>query len=295
MSALERALDQVRDLIASAVPRSSAASRQLREHGFGTGKLLRPNFLLTIAYDLGCERHPDVLASAAAAELLHEASLVHDDILDDTSIRRGKPTLRLTHGDSTAILLGDKLLAAANRIIAAIEYGPIRRLLTYTTESTIGAALTQHGGLFTPPASPAECLRCIGKLTAGAFRAAATIPTILADLPPSYRHAFACHGLAFGTAYQLLDDATDIAEDLRIGRVTYATLIMRHRELSEHAAADETIARARDYLARALHPPLPLPTHSAWISEALRNADRHHPSRAAIATHTPIRDLRATA
>jgi geranylgeranyl pyrophosphate synthase len=295
MTTLARALDNVRDLLTAAVPTSSPAGRQLRAHGFGAGKLLRPQFTITIALDLGCEEHHDVLAAAAAAELLHEASLIHDDILDEASTRRGRPTVRRTYGNPSAILLGDKLLAAANRVIATIHHADIRRLLTYTTETTVRAALIQHGGVYASPATPRQYLRCIAGLTAAAFRAGAAIPAIITGLSPNRRHALACHGLAFGTAYQLFDDAADLAEDLLVDRVTYVTLVMRHQALTARGAFDQTSALARAYLARALHPPLPLAAHESWLAQALGEPQAVRQPHPAILTSAQTPGYQATA
>jgi geranylgeranyl diphosphate synthase type II len=226
------------------------------------GKRIRPVLALATAEALG--RDPDeVLPLAAAIEMVHTYSLIHDDLpaMDDDELRRGKPTCHVAFGEDVAILAGDGLFAEALRIALCEQMGEPANVLAAVRE-LVGAAGVggMVGGQYLDVAAEAVELRHLHELKTGAL-IAASVGSVLAlegmDGPATipYRRFAAELGVVFQIVDDILDVTGDEAEtgkpqgsDERHGKATYVSVhgLERAREL-----ARESHAKARAALAEA--------------------------------------------
>jgi geranylgeranyl pyrophosphate synthase len=230
---------------------------------FGGGKRLRPILALAVAESLG-GRLEDVLAPAAALELIHTYSLVHDDLpaMDDDDLRRGRPTVHKAFGEAEAILAGDALLTLAFEILATRPEGDdaaARRADAVALVARGAGAAGMVGGQLSDldaERKPAELsgLEWIHAHKTGALLAAsAELGALHAGASPEVRRAFARFGRALGLAFQIADDILDRTasaaalgktpgKDERAGKATYPALLGVDRSRAE---ADRLAAQAR--------------------------------------------------
>jgi geranylgeranyl diphosphate synthase type II len=168
------------------------------------GKLIRPVLCLATAEAAGAE--PDeALPAAVAVELVHSFSLVHDDLpaLDDDDVRRGKPTVHVEYGETTAILAGDALLVEAFRLALAYETPQVARELARTTAGMIGG---QHLDL-TDSSADRERVR---RLKTGAlFEACVACALWVAGVPEPAQGPWRVFAAELGPLFQLVDDILD--------------------------------------------------------------------------------------
>lgn len=220
MATLDNALVDVRTAILDIVPPEGALLKEAMTYALGKpGKLLRPKLGVLMA---SCFLDPiapsptyaSILETAAAAEMIHLATLLHDDVLDHADTRRGRPTLNRVLGNTTAILSGDYLLAQASRKLAKV--GVLRNVALFSDvlADLCDGELEQHRTQFlwegTQAASVWESYlrKSIGK-TASLFRAACSSQAILLEQPETVIAQAATYGEAFGLAFQLMDDWLD--------------------------------------------------------------------------------------
>lgn len=194
------------------------------------GKRLRP--LLTVACARLCgytgENHHKL---AAAVEFIHSATLLHDDVVDESALRRGQKPANLIWGNSASILVGDFLFARAFNLM--VETGNMRALGILSNASSIIAEGEVHqlAALRNIDMTEAEYLDVISAKTAALFAAATEVAPVITDRPEAECAALRDYGLKLGLAFQLVDDALDyggfesalgksIGDDFREGKVT---------------------------------------------------------------------------
>lgn len=200
-----------------------------------TGKMLRPALCLLSAGALGCEDLDRFVVMAAAFEVLHLAALTHDDVIDSAHLRRGVTSLNVLWDDHAAVLGGDFLVARATLLLAKYESCP---LITSVVASICQMAQGELRTLGREPCSFAEedCIQLAEDKTASLFASTCTGPSYI--LGASCRDALHRYGLAFGTAFQLVDDILDLSRteaelgkpscgDLAEGKTTLPILYMR--------------------------------------------------------------------
>ncbi len=210
-------------LAAELAPRVPEAEKLARYALGGGGKRLRPALFLLAAAACGARREgqPSI---AAAIELVHTASILHDDVLDEAPLRRGVPAARLGWGDRASILVGDLLWcraselflgAGSERLVAAAA-----RAVTDTTEGQL-LELAASADAFTRTQS----LEIARLKTASLFALAARAGAIVAGAPDAIERALVDYGTAVGVAFQLVDDAMDFAGTKeRLGKAVGADL-----------------------------------------------------------------------
>ena len=171
------------------------------------GKRLRPVLVFVCAGDAESE---DLVRAAAAVELLHMATLVHDDVLDRAPQRRGRPTVFATGGRGAATAVGDFLFSRAFAELAATRSGDAVRALSAASSSLARGELLQREDAFSPGVTEERYLeRCTLK-TARLFEAACRLGAVLGAAPAS-AGALGAFGTRIGLAFQLFDDVLDIA------------------------------------------------------------------------------------
>jgi len=204
----------------------------MRYATYSGGKRLRPALVFAAAHAVGLA--PERAAPlASAVELVHTYSLVHDDLpaMDDDELRRGRPTVHIKFGEANAILTGDALLAAAFEALAAADApAPVVGKLAHAAGSRalVGGQVDDLD--FDPERANAQLVRRIHeRKTAALFRFSVWAPGAVAGRPPRELEALDRFGLAYGLAFQLVDDLLDGGRD----------------ECSILCVADEATARAR--------------------------------------------------
>ena len=187
------------------------------------GKRLRPSLTIAAAGQRGGAVYSsDVLAGAAAVELLHCATLVHDDVMDDAQSRHGEPTINAGEGVAHAILCGDLLIAAAGTLAA--RAGPGAALLISETLARLCVGQAQEDGRrFDPTVGEADVLAAAAGKTGSLLAAASRLGGLLAGSGPVVLAALDAFGMAFGTSLQLLDDVLDLTSTAeRLGKPVLA-------------------------------------------------------------------------
>ena len=211
------------------------------------GKRMRP--LITLLCSRLCAdlQSKDAMHLAAITEMLHTATLVHDDVIDESGLRRGKPTANATWDNATAVLVGDYLIARAFNLL--VEFGslPLLKLFSDGTCDIAEGEVLQLQHQHNPNATEEDYLRIIDGKTSRLFMMATQGVAILHD-KPDYMDAFAKFGQHFGNAFQIIDDVLDysgdsavmgknLGDDLAEGKPTLPTikaLELLKQQKSEH-------------------------------------------------------------
>jgi len=204
-----------------------------------SGKKIRPALTLFSGkfynYNLGL-----LLPVAAAMELLHTATLVHDDVVDNSLQRRGKATVNKLWGDTSAVLVGDYLLGKCAELTAETENIEVMKLLSNTVMVISSGELRQEGLSFNGKQNKDDYYRWIAAKTASLFSAAAESGAILANSPEEAIQALRDYGYNLGMAFQVVDDVLDFTgnevelgklpgSDLSQGVLTLPTIIFLER------------------------------------------------------------------
>ncbi len=215
------------------------------------GKRLRP-LLVILAAGPRAARRPQLVAAAAAVELIHSATLVHDDVLDSASLRRGVPTVWAQGGRARAVATGDLLFSRAFAELAAAGSLEAVRALSRATSALAEGELLQRQDAWNPAvALERYLLRCELK-TARLFEASCRLGALAADAPAAQVAALGEFGRDIGIAFQLLDDVIDVAgpasvtgkhrgTDLLDGTVTLPLILARERDPALAAVAMRAI------------------------------------------------------
>jgi len=194
------------------------------------GKRIRPVISLAVgeALDAPVEQ---VMPAALALELVHNFSLVHDDLpaLDDDAERRGKPSVWAAYGEGTAVLAGDALLAEAFRLAASYETAQVARELA---EATLGMI----GGQYLDTMEPAADLETVHRLKTGClFYAAVALPLWAAGLPEEEQRPWRAFGDELGLLFQIVDDILDADGYVRAHGPDRARALADEAALRAHA------------------------------------------------------------
>jgi octaprenyl-diphosphate synthase len=291
-------LSRVNRLIVERMHSPVALIPQLAGHIVAAGgKRLRP--MLTLASARLCGyRGEDHLALAAAVEFIHTATLLHDDVVDSSDLRRGRDTANAVWGNKPAVLVGDFLFARSFQLM--VEVGSLRILEILSHAAAVIAEGEVHQLITANDTTTTEAayLEVIEAKTAALFAAASHIGAVVADRPPEEEEALERFGRNLGIAYQLVDDMLDfsarqselgktVGDDFRDGKITLPIVIAFARGDAEerafwrrtlengeqgpddlaravrlierHGALAETLARARVYAANAAAALAPFP------------------------------------
>ena len=183
-----------------------------------SGKMLRPVIAMLLARMIGAATE-DSCRFAAASEMLHNATLMHDDVADESAERRGRPTLSSLLGPSAAVLVGDYWLARAVSIISASEHhDDVIPLFARTLTDLAEGEMLQLEKASSADTSEENYLRIIYCKTASLFSVAAETAAISVAATPEQREAARTYGTAFGIAFQIKDDILDYAGTDALGK-----------------------------------------------------------------------------
>lgn len=191
---------------------------------FAGGKRLRPLLALLSSRVCG-SNSPDNIAFSIIFEYLHTATLLHDDLVDGASIRRGKPVAHLVFGNETAVLTGDFLLARSLFLAAATGNPEIIKIIAEITEQMSQGEIEQLHNRGRLDLSEAEYMEIIRRKTAVLIQGACHAGALLADAPPADIAALKSYGFHLGMAFQIADDLLDYTADTReLGKAVGADL-----------------------------------------------------------------------
>ncbi|MBS0571520.1 MAG: polyprenyl synthetase family protein [Proteobacteria bacterium] len=220
---------------------------QIAEHIVGAGgKRLRPMLVLLAAQAAGYAGTHDVLL-AAVVEFIHTATLLHDDVVDESDLRRGRKTANALWGNAASVLVGDFLYSRAFQMMVEADDMRVMRLLADTTNRIAEGEVLQLLNIHNPDVDEAAYLRVIERKTAVLFAAATRLGGLLGKLPAQQEEALAAFGLNLGFAFQIADDVLDyvadsatlgknIGDDLAEGKVTLPLIYALERADPTQAA-----------------------------------------------------------
>ena len=194
------------------------------------GKRLRPALLLLFSGALG-NQHPDRYTLSAVVEFIHTATLLHDDVVDESTLRRGHSTANERFGNAPSVLVGDFLYSRAFQMMVGLDSMRVMQVLAETTNVIAEGEVLQLMNLRDASLDEAGYLRVIRSKTAKLFEASARLAAILAGANASVEEACSTYGQALGTAFQVIDDVLDyegdkavmgknLGDDLREGKIT---------------------------------------------------------------------------
>ena len=216
------------------------------------GKRLRPITVLLAAHACGYagSRHID---AAAIIEFIHTATLLHDDVVDESNLRRGRETANAIWGNQASVLVGDFLYSRSFQMMADIGSMRVMEIMADTTNTIAEGEVMQLLNCHDPDTTEERYMTVIHCKTAKLFEAAARLGAVLADRSPAEEQALARYGLHLGTAFQLIDDVLDynassaelgknIGDDLAEGKPTLPLIhAMRHGTSEEVRIIREAI------------------------------------------------------
>lgn len=222
-----------------------------------SGKRLRPALALLSGGATGAilPGHEDL---ATIVELIHAATLVHDDVLDHADLRRGQPTANAKWGNSLAVLLGDCLFAHALRLAAAFDDNRMCRRIAAAASEVCSGEIIQSQRRFDLKLTVPDYFRILEMKTGALFAVATELGGLLNGADETTRRGLHDFGMRLGTAYQIYDDCLDLAgnedqagktlgSDLRRGKLTLPVLhLLQISEPSERERLSELILEKRE-------------------------------------------------
>jgi octaprenyl-diphosphate synthase len=232
-----RQVDEViRARLASRVVLIDQISRYIVNAG---GKRIRPRLVLLFSEALGF-RGPERFELAAIVEFIHTATLLHDDVVDESSLRRGRATANALFGNAASVLVGDFLYSRAFQMMVGVNRMRVLDVLADATNVIAEGEVLQLMNMHDPDLSVEDYLQVIRFKTAKLFEASARLGAVLGGASPKMEEACADYGRSLGTAFQLVDDLLDyegntealgknVGDDLREGKPTLPLLLALER------------------------------------------------------------------
>jgi octaprenyl-diphosphate synthase len=252
----------IRERLASRVALIDQISHYIVNAG---GKRIRPRLLLLFAEAFGFKGHAKY-ELAAAVEFIHTATLLHDDVVDESSLRRGRSTANAIFGNAASVLVGDFLYSRAFQMMVSVNQMRVLDVLADATNTIAEGEVLQLMNMHDPDLAVEEYLRVIRFKTAKLFEASARLGAILGGASAVAEESCADYGRSLGTAFQLVDDLLDyngrsdelgknVGDDLREGKPTLPLLIAMERgtpderALVRHAIEAGEVERLADIVA----------------------------------------------
>jgi octaprenyl-diphosphate synthase len=210
------------------------------------GKRIRPRLVLLFSQALGFEG-PERHELAAIVEFIHTATLLHDDVVDESALRRGRPTANAMFGNAASVLVGDFLYSRAFQMMVSVNRMRVLQVLAEATNVIAEGEVLQLMNMHDPDLAVSDYLEVIRFKTAKLFEASARLGAVLAGADAALEESCADYGRSLGTAFQLVDDLLDyegnsselgknVGDDLREGKPTLPLLLaMERSEPAERA------------------------------------------------------------
>ncbi len=209
-------LAEVDDVIREALHTDVALVRQVAEYIVSSGgKRLRPMLLVLSAQACGYQGR-EHYTMGAVVELIHTATLLHDDVVDESSMRRGRATANAAFGNSASVLVGDFLYSRAFQMMVRLDRMRVLEVLSDATNVIAEGEVLQLLNCRNPDVDEARYLDVIRRKTAKLFEASMRLGAILAGADAGLESALASYGTYLGTAFQLIDDVLDYSGDASV-------------------------------------------------------------------------------
>ena len=206
-------LSRVDERIQARLGSDVALVRQVAQHIVGGGgKRLRPALVLLSAGAAGY-RGDAHIELAAVVEFIHTATLLHDDVVDASELRRGRDTANAQFGNAASVLVGDFVYSRAFQMMVGVDNMRVMRVLAEATNTIAEGEVLQLMNCHDPDVDEQRYLAVIQRKTAKLFEAAACLGAVLADAAPAVQEGLATYGMHLGTAFQLVDDVLDYSGD----------------------------------------------------------------------------------
>lgn len=245
-SALWRVDAVIRERLSSRV----ALIEQISGYIVGAGgKRIRPRLVLLFSEALGFEG-PECYELAATVELIHTSTLLHDDVVDESDLRRGRATANAMFGNAASVLVGDFLYSRAFQMMVSVKNMRVLEVLADATNVIAEGEVLQLMNMRDPDLAVHDYLQVIRYKTAKLFEASARLGAVLAGADAALEESCADFGRSLGTAFQLVDDLLDyegnsnelgknVGDDLREGKPTLPLLLAMERA----SEAERTLIR----------------------------------------------------
>jgi len=237
-------VDQViQQRLSSDVPLVAQVAQYIIQAG---GKRVRPALLLLVCQALGCQ-DPRRHSLAAVVEFIHTATLLHDDVVDESTLRRGRDTANQIFGNAASVLVGDFLYSRAFQMMVDAGNMRVMQVLADATNVIAEGEVLQLMNMHNPDIDEEAYLRVIRAKTAQLFEASARLAAILAHGDGDTEARCAAYGQALGAAFQVVDDVLDyegdatelgknLGDDLREGKMTLPIIATLPRCTTDEAA-----------------------------------------------------------
>lgn len=233
-------MEAVNQIIRLQLKSDVALVSQIAEYIIGSGgKRIRPSLVLLFAKVFGYQgSHHHTLA--AVVEFIHTATLLHDDVVDESALRRGQLTANALFGNAASVLVGDFIYTRSFQMMVAVDDLRVMQILAEATNVIAEGEVLQLMNMRDPDVTEARYLQVIHSKTAKLFEAAARLGALIASASESDIEAAAEYGRSLGSAFQLIDDVLDytgniadigknLGDDLREGKMTLPLIyLMQH-------------------------------------------------------------------
>lgn len=260
--------DQMREHLRSDIPLLENTNEKLL---FNSGKQLRPMISLLVSRSCG-KVNFESIRFAAATEMLHNATLFHDDVADSSSLRRGKPTLSAMVGPTAAVLIGDFWLSRAVRMIVSMPHqSPVIDLYSKTLSDLAEGEMLQMQKASDADTTEEDYLRIIYYKTASLFETACRVAAISVDASPELQDAAGRYAAALGIAFQIRDDIFDYGQG-EIGKPVGIDLKERKITLPLIGAMNSVSPQRQEQIRQMVRQ---IPEHPEYCDELQQFARSH--------------------
>ena len=282
-------LRQVDDVIRARLASDVAMINQIAHYIISAGgKRIRPMLVLLFSGALGFQGR-ERFELAATVEFIHTATLLHDDVVDESALRRGRKTANALFGNAASVLVGDFIYSRAFQMMVSVNRMRVLEVLADATNVIAEGEVLQLMNMHDPDISVDDYLRVIRFKTAKLFEASARVGALLADVSAEVEEGCAAYGRSLGTAFQLIDDLLDyegataqlgknVGDDLREGKPTLPLLLAMERgtagerELIRQAIQHGEVARLPEIVEIVRHTGAIIATRDAARAEAHKAA-----------------------
>lgn len=221
------------------------------------GKRIRPVLVLLASKALGLQGIQPIL-TANIIELIHTATLLHDDVVDGSELRRGKPCANITFGNAASVLTGDFLYSRSFELMCELNNLPIMKVLAEASNKIAEGEVQQLEHCHNPEISRNIYFEIIYAKTAKLFEAACHVPAVLAQANPEITQAFINYGKYLGTAFQIIDDVIDyesdsdqmgknMGDDLAEGKTTLPLIIAMEQGTQDQTNFIKNLIKTGDF------------------------------------------------
>ncbi|AOT06958.1 octaprenyl diphosphate synthase [Pseudoalteromonas luteoviolacea] len=180
------------------------------------GKRVRPMLTLLVAKALEAEQQNKHITLATIIEFIHTATLLHDDVVDESILRRGEPTANAEFGNAASVLVGDFIYTRSFQLMVGLNNMEVMQILADATNIIAEGEVLQLMNCNDPDTTEQSYMQVIYSKTAKLFEAATLLPAVVSEQPESIKEALKLYGMHLGTAFQLVDDVLDYSANAEL-------------------------------------------------------------------------------